>query len=116
MPAQIGQIFANNWMFIAMLAFILFLAIVPQRKRNKEVKQMLDEMKRGDWVRTIGGISGRVVSVKDDLVVIETGPQHVQITVTYGAIASVGDSKVEADGLTPDQVEVASNPKPSKKK
>ena len=107
MPIAIGQQIISNLPILALVVVFVLMTILPQRKRNKEVKKMMDAMKKGDWVKTIGGVTGKIVTVSDEYVVVETGPQHVQIQFTRGAIASVGDSPVEAEGLSETDVQVA---------
>ena len=60
-------------MMIIMIAIFYFLLIRPQRKRDKEKRAMLDALKVGDKVVTIGGICGKVSKIKDNYVFIETG-------------------------------------------
>ena len=60
-------------MIVAMLAIMYFLTIRPQRKRQKEEQTMRDNIQVGDEITTIGGIMGRVVTVKEDALIIETG-------------------------------------------
>lgn len=115
MPQSIGSQIMTILPYVGLIALMLFATIVPQRKRNKEVKKMLDEMKKGDWVRTIGGISGKIVNIKDEIITIETGPQRVQLNFTRGAIATVGEAEVEAEGLTEAEVRVATDSGKKKK-
>lgn len=80
----------TQWIFpIAILVIFVVLIIVPLRRRDKKTRQMLDAIKAGDTIKTIGGIYGKVVSVKEDLVVIETGPENARITFAKGAVATV---------------------------
>ena len=58
---------------VAMIAIFYFLLIRPQRKRDKEAKQMMESLKVGDKIVTIGGIYGKVISLKEDTLVFETG-------------------------------------------
>ena len=58
---------------VLMIAVFYFLLIRPQRKRDKEKRAMLDALKVGDKVVTIGGICGKVSKIKDNYVFIETG-------------------------------------------
>ncbi len=58
---------------ILIIAVMYFLMIRPQRKKDKEKKEMLANLKVGDKVVTIGGIVGQVARIKDDKVFIETG-------------------------------------------
>ena len=59
-------------------------------------KEMLDALKPGDRVRTIGGIYGTVTSVKDDVVTISVGPDKVRLVFARAAIATIEDAPVEA--------------------
>lgn len=58
---------------VAIIVLLYFMMIRPQRKREKETKAMIDALKIGDKVVTIGGIVGKVSKIKDDTVVLETG-------------------------------------------
>ena len=58
---------------IIIIVLFYFMLIRPQRKRDKETKEMLNAMKVGDKVVTIGGICGKIVKIKDSYVFIETG-------------------------------------------
>lgn len=69
-------------LFVAMY----FLTIRPQKKRQKEEQEMRDSIQIGDEITTIGGIMGRVVTVKEDSVVIETGADRTKIKFLRGAI------------------------------
>lgn len=81
-----------------MLVMMYLLIYLPQRKQNKKDAQMRDSMDIGDEVTTIGGIVGRVVAIKDDTFVLETGSDRVKIRFRKSAIASLekldmGDNK-----------------------
>jgi preprotein translocase subunit YajC len=98
-----GGLFGGNTystiMLIALpvLMIVLFLVMsIPQRKREKKVKEMLDSLKPGDRVRTIGGIYGTVTSVKDDVVTMSTGPDKIRLVLARGAISTIEDAPVEA--------------------
>ena len=88
----------TQWIFpIAILIIFVILIVVPQRKRDKKIKAMLDSLAVGNNVKTIGGIYGKIVAVKDDLVTIETGPDNAKIVFAKGAIATVESADVEAE-------------------
>ena len=63
---------------IVMIAVLWFFLIRPQNKREKEVSKMREALEVGDEVITRGGIIGRVVNLKDDYVMIETGSRPYQ--------------------------------------
>ena len=62
--------------------------IRPQRKKQKEEKKMRENLQVGDEVVTIGGIYGRVISLKEDTMVIESVSDHIKITVARWALQS----------------------------
>ena len=76
-------------MIVAMLAMLYFFMIRPENKRKKEAQNMRDSLTVGDVITTIGGIIGRVVAIKDDTFVLETGADRVKIRFTKNAISSV---------------------------
>ena len=58
---------------VLIIVLLYFMMIRPQRKKEKETKAMINAMKVGDKVVTIGGICGKVAKIKDEYVFIETG-------------------------------------------
>ncbi len=79
---------------IMVLIFWLFI-IRPEKKRNKEMQDMLSNIQVADKVVTTGGIIGRVLSVNEDTVLIETGSDRTKIRVIKSAIAR-NDTQHEA--------------------
>ena len=73
--------------FALMIAVFYFLLIKPQKKRAKKEKEMRDNLQIADEVVTTGGIIGRVLSIKDDTVLIETGGDRTRIRVLRSCIA-----------------------------
>lgn len=59
--------------FILIIALLYFMMIRPQRKREKETREMINALKVGDKVVTIGGIAGKVSKIKDEFIWVETG-------------------------------------------
>ena len=86
---------SNGGMLIILMIALFADMIIPQRKREKKIKDMLANLKPGDRVRTIGGIYGTITAIKDDVVTISVGPDKVRLVFIRGAIASVEDSPVE---------------------
>ncbi|HOV69161.1 MAG TPA: preprotein translocase subunit YajC [Clostridia bacterium] len=94
----------SPWVSFGMLAVFVaifyFFLIRPQQKKAKQVKQMLDALKVGDRVRTIGGMFGTIVELKDDIAVIEAGYENkVKLAFVRSAIAQVNDEGVEGDSI-----------------
>ena len=81
-------------MIAAMIAFFYFFIIRPPKKQEKEASDMRNSIQVGDEITTIGGIIGRVVSVKGETVLVETGRDKVKIRFLRSAIKSV-DVKAE---------------------
>ncbi|MBQ4167642.1 MAG: preprotein translocase subunit YajC [Clostridia bacterium] len=81
---------------LGLMLVLFFVMSIPQRKREKQVKEMLAAIKPGDRVRTIGGIYGTVTSIKDDVITISVGPDKVRLVFARGAIATIEDAPVEA--------------------
>ena len=77
---------------VIMGVFILifyFLVLRPQKKKEKEEAQMRDNIEIGDEITTIGGIIGKIVSIKDETFVLETTKDKTKIRFLKGAIRSV---------------------------
>lgn len=72
---------------VLMVVIFYFLLIRPEKKRSKKVREMLDNLQVADEVVTTGGIIGRVLSVKEDTVLIETGSDRTRLRVLRSSIA-----------------------------
>ena len=72
---------------IIMFVVMYFLMIRPQQKRQKETKEMIEGLKKGDEVVTAGGIVGRIAKVTDTHVRLEIAP-GVEIVVQKNAITA----------------------------
>ncbi|MBR4030302.1 MAG: preprotein translocase subunit YajC [Clostridia bacterium] len=87
--------------FVVIIAVFYFFLIRPQKKREKEQKNLLNSIKKGDQIITIGGFYGKVVSVKEDVVTIMMGDNKVKLekaaikTVTKAS----NDTKDEEDDI-----------------
>jgi preprotein translocase subunit YajC len=55
----------------AIIAVFYFFMIRPQQKKAKEQKKFAEEIKKGDYVVTIGGAHGRVAEIEDDTIILE---------------------------------------------
>ena len=74
--------------FVLIILIFYFLIIRPQKKRDKEAKAMIDAMKKGDRVVTIGGIHGTIVAVREQTVVVKVD-DSARIEFSKSAISSV---------------------------
>lgn len=82
---------------ILIFVVFYFLLIRPQRKKDKEAKAMLDNLKVGDRICTIGGIYGTIVKIKDDVLTVEVGEQKTQLVFARWAIRNVEQLSVTND-------------------
>ena len=60
-------------MLVLMFVVFYFILIRPQKKKEKELRNMIAALKVGDEVATIGGIHGKIARIKDDLFLLESG-------------------------------------------
>lgn len=86
LAAEGGGMFEFMLPLILMVAIFYLLLIRPQKKREKQAKEMRSTLEVGDEVLTVGGILGRVVSVKDDSLLIESGSANTKLRITKAAI------------------------------
>lgn len=69
------------------VVFFYFFIIRPEKKRTKEMQSMLENIQVADEIITNGGIIGRVLSVKEDTILIETGSDRTKIRILKSAVA-----------------------------
>ena len=83
---------SGGWIYIVMIVIIIamfFFMSRSQKKRDREAQQMRDSLAVGDEVTTIGGIIGKVVSIKEETFVLETTKDKTKIRFLKGAIRSI---------------------------
>lgn len=97
MPQELVQNLLSYVPMIGMVVLCICLMIIPQRKKDKKFKKMMDALKPGDNIKTIGCIYGKVVSIKEDLVVIESGPMKTQLQISKDGIAAVENGEISKD-------------------
>lgn len=101
-PASIAPTLVT---FGLVFAIFYFLIIRPQNKRQKETKSMLEALKKGDRVVTIGGIRGTIFSIKEDTVVLKVD-DNAKIQFSRSAISSILEKKTgKAAEATSDDAE-----------
>ena len=92
-----GEMVTTLVMMAAMVAIFYFLLIRPQRKKDKQVKNMLASLKVGDRICTIGGLYGTIAGLKDDTVTLTMGSMQNTIVIARWAIRSVENVALEND-------------------
>ena len=82
---------------ILIFVVFYFMLIRPQRKKDKEAKQMLENLKVGDRICTIGGIYGTIIRIKDQVLTIEVGEAKTQMMIARWAVRNVEQLSVTND-------------------
>ena len=95
--AGAGDMISMLLMMAVMVAIFYFLLIRPQRKKDKAVKNMLDNLKVGDKIWTIGGFYGTVAGIKDDTVTLTMGSLQNTVVIKRTAVGGVENVAVEND-------------------
>lgn len=81
-------------MLVLVLVVMYFVMIRPQKKQEKETNEMRNNLEVGDEITTIGGIIGKVVSIKEETLVLETSHDRTHIRILKSAVSRV-DVKAE---------------------
>ena len=84
--------------------FYLF-GVRPQKKQERQAAEMRNSLMVGDEITTIGGIIGKIVSIKEETMVIETTRDHTRIRLLKSAVRSV-DVRVEEARLPKTTTEI----------
>lgn len=92
-----GDLMMTIVMMVAMVAIFYFLLIRPQRKKDKQVKNMLAALKVGDKICTIGGIYCTIASLNEEDVTVTMGSQQNVVVLKRWAIRSVENVALEND-------------------
>lgn len=89
MGGEPGSILGALAMPLFFVAFTYFILIRPQKKRQKQHREMIDAVQVGDIITTSGGIVGKIANIKDDEVVLETSVEKTHIKIKRWAISDV---------------------------
>jgi len=76
------------WMFLLLFLIMYFLIIRPQQKKQKEHREMIQNLKKGDRIVTGGGIHGRVTGMDDTTFTVEIADK-VRVKINRGNVAAV---------------------------
>lgn len=90
--------------FLLMIGLFIYM-FSSQRKRQKEEQKLRNNLRVGDEITTIGGICGRVLQVKDEEIVIETGADRNKMTIKKWAVQS-NNTVHDADDLDDDDDDI----------
>ncbi len=89
-----GESIFSIILIVVMFVALYFVMIRPQKKQEKEQNDMRNNLQVGDEITTIGGIIGKVVSIKEETVTIETSHDRTKIRILRSAVRNV-DVKAE---------------------
>lgn len=89
----LGQYLPYLLIFVALFVFM----ILPQRKKDKQIKQMIASVKKGDRLTTIGGVYGRVVDVNEKYITLEVGPDKAKLVFARWGIREIEKGDVTND-------------------
>ncbi len=76
-------------LIVVMFAAMYFFMIRPQKKQEREINNMRNNLQVGDEITTIGGIIGKIVSIKEETLMIETGHDRTKIRILKTAVRNV---------------------------
>lgn len=88
-------------MIVVLLAVFYFFGIRPQKKQEREVNAMRSQLVVGDEITTIGGIIGKIISIKEETVMIETGHDRTKIRILKSAVRCVDVHAADAGTAIP---------------
>ena len=89
MSPQTQQMIMGLLMWVVVFGVFYFLLIRPQKKKDKELKEMRENLNVGDKVTTIGGIIAHVAKVEENAVILEIGPNRTKVPFEKWAIETV---------------------------
>ena len=89
-----AQLISTVVMLVLLVVVFYFFMIRPQKKQEKETNDMRNNLQVGDEITTIGGIIGKIISIKDETILIETSKDKTKIRLLKTAVRSV-DVKAE---------------------
>ena len=108
--AAAGGLFGGPYMIIMLVLFIAvfyFMILRPENKKKKEAEALRNSLHKGDKITTIGGIMGKIVDIKDDKIVIETGEDQVRIELQKWSVMTNNTAEKEKSKRAAEAMEVA---------
>ena len=115
LTAGTGDMMSMMLPMVLMLVVFYFMLIRPENKRKKEAEEMRSNVKTGDVIVTIGGVTGTVVDVKEKKFVIETGADRVRIEFEKWALSTNETANARAEAEKKKAKEAAAKAKAAKK-
>lgn len=80
----------GNIIFIVLMLGMFYLIIfLPESKRKKKYNKMMSDLRVNDEVMTKGGIMGKIITIKDEYIILESGPDRARIKMSKNGISTV---------------------------
>ena len=111
-----GSLITTIGMIVLLVLAFYFFGVRPQKKQEREAANMRNNLMVGDEITTIGGIIGKIVSIKDETMVIETTRDHTRIRLLKSAVRSVDVRVEETRAPKAEEAPAAEESKDDKKK
>ncbi|KPU44992.1 preprotein translocase subunit YajC [Oxobacter pfennigii] len=83
------------WLVVMVIFYLLM--IMPEQRKQKKFKSMIESLKVGDEVLTRSGIYGKIVNLQDDYFILESGAEKTRLKMTRGAIANLVNPTIEPE-------------------
>lgn len=100
MGAQLIQMLI---VFGIMFGMMYLLIIVPDKKKRKKYSSMLDAMQVNDKVTTKGGIVGKIINIKDEYIILETGPDRARVKMLKTGIFAIESNETKEVAVTAEE-------------
>ncbi|OPX86298.1 MAG: preprotein translocase subunit YajC [Pelotomaculum sp. PtaB.Bin104] len=81
---------------VALFAILYFMMIRPQKQRQKQHEEMINNLKVDDRVITVGGLYGTIIKIKDDYIILKVA-ENVRLKYQKNAVAQLGSEESETD-------------------
>ena len=95
--AGMGGLIQPILMIAVFGVLMYFMLFRPQKKQEKAVNEMRSSLRVGDEIATTGGILGKIIEIKDEFLIIETGNDRTKLKITKWAVRSVEHREEEED-------------------
>ncbi|MBR6120289.1 MAG: preprotein translocase subunit YajC [Oscillospiraceae bacterium] len=99
---------------VLMFVVMYFMIIRPESKKKKEAEALRNSLHKGDKITTIGGIMGKIVDIKDDKIVIETGEDQVRMELQKWSVMTNNTAEKEKSKRAAEAKEAAQKAKEEK--
>ncbi len=103
-------------MLVLFIAIFYFMILRPEKKKKKDAEDLRNSLHKGDRITTIGGIVGKIVDIKDEKIVMETGEDQVRLELQKWAVMSNETAEKEKSKRAAEAKEAAQKAKEERAK